>query len=69
MKEATTQQRKIEMRSRGYEEGNQLCPDCGCALYERENTIRIGSDEWEEISEIERVCPCCGYEGERSYDA
>jgi len=62
-------QRHIELRSAGFEEGNQLCPDCGCVLYMRENTIRIGSDEWEEMYETESECPCCGYQGGRSYDA
>lgn len=62
-------QRKIEYRGRGFEESQQPCPECGCYLFERENTIRIGSDEWEEMSELERECPCCGYVADRSYDA
>lgn len=52
---------KAELRDLGYEESDFPCPDCGSPLFRRINEIRLGSDEWETVDEIEDCCPHCGY--------
>lgn len=50
--------------SRGYTDSDQICPQCGDVLVEREIDLTLDGFP---MSELERRCPSCDY-SELTYD-
>ncbi len=60
-KRAIRRQKEDELYNRDYLIGEQICPDCGAFLWERESEVD------EALIEVRRECSFCGYD-EVSYD-
>jgi hypothetical protein len=48
-----------ELDALGYDQVDYECPLCGCSVMEKQTAVNTDPEGNGEVTEFDRVCPCC----------